>query len=348
MLYLQMIYFCLLMLLVPLGVGTLLVDDESVFSPATYLSGLCTCFAAYEVIGLFFSMVLETSLTALTVCWGVPMLLLSILGWNRAVKKYRQGIKYHKSYTKTEKILLAAVVAIVSLQVLRAVTGLVTNNDDFMYCAQATTATYTDTINQYQPHTGKPTDPRQGYYYLALWPILWGSMSQVTSIHPAIIMRTLLPIFMIPSAYLATYLVLKEVFRGNREKALAATLLLIVAYEVMACNDGMKQWWLLLLSWFGKSVAPNLICPFLLYAFLRIEDAERKGTQKKLWVLLFIVCLAGCLAAVSCYPMIPFFLGVFGIAHWIRTRNTKNLFRLFCCTIPCTALFICSTFMKSY
>lgn len=343
--YLKAVWFCVLMLFVPTGVGALFFSKEKRLSAETYLMGLCVCFSAYEVLGLFCSMVLETSLTVLTATWSALVGLLSIGGWYGLVKN-SNAIKAQRCtavvLSGTGKIGIAIFFLLVALQTIRAVTGQVVNNDDAFYCAQATTAVYTNTVNQYVPFTGVPTNPRTGYYYIALWPILWASMSQLTSLHPAIVMRTLLPIFMIPGAYASVYVVCKKLFNDCKEKAYAAVCILALIYEVVGCNDGMKQWWLLLLSWYGKSVAPNLIFPFLVYLFLCQASAETKEDQNKYWLMVLFTCMAGCLVAVSFYPMLIFAMGILSVSEWIRKKDWSIFPKAFICVLPCMVLLVWS------
>lgn len=351
MFHLQAFWFCTLLLFMPLGIGTLLLPNRKIYAPEVYLSGLCTSFALYEVIGLVCSMVFETSMTFLTVIWTVPTILLALLGWGRWGKEYRKNLstKQKPSFKKIEWILFLIVLLPMLIEVLRAVTGLVTNVDDSFYCTQSTTALYTNTINQYNPMIGVQTvNPRRGQYYIPLWPIYWASISQLTGIHPAIIMRTLLPIFLIPCAYAAAFLVFRELFDGNIKKSLTAILLLELSYETISCSDGMKQWWLMLCSWFGKSTAPNLICPFLVYLFLYMERAEPHKEQNRFWLLIGLTCIGGCLVAGSCFTMIPFLLGVLSIGHLLRTHDVVLCAKMFCCVVPCILLIVWSLSVPAY
>ena len=49
---LQVVWFYLLMLIVPLGIGGLFFPERSVISPVSYLAGLATAWGTYEIIGL--------------------------------------------------------------------------------------------------------------------------------------------------------------------------------------------------------------------------------------------------------------------------------------------------------
>ena len=322
MLYLKMGIFCIMMLFVPLGTGNLLTAGKKDSTFSTYLAGLCTAFSIYQIICFICSVFFETSLTFATGLWTIVTIVICVLGWKRWLDtKSAFQIRLLSSSMKERTILMAFVLIVLLLQVVRAVTGLVTNVDDCTYAAQATTAIYTDTINQYRESTGFKIESGFDYHYTAMWPILWASVSQLTGIHPAIIMRTILPLFMIPCAYMASYLLFKELFEQNTEKALWGVLLLEISYEIVSCNDGMKQWWLLLCSWLGKSVAPNFICPLLVYDFLRTAREKTKKEQNRWWLIMSMTCIGGCLTSGSCFMMIPFLLGIMTLEHCAKVHD---------------------------
>ena len=64
---LQVVWFYLLMLIVPLGIGGLFFPERSILSPVSYLAGLATAWGTYEIIGLPCALLFKTSLTTLTV-----------------------------------------------------------------------------------------------------------------------------------------------------------------------------------------------------------------------------------------------------------------------------------------
>ena len=341
----QTALFFALMLLVPLGLGKLIFPDKAIHSPLVYLTGLCAAFAAYQILVLPCSLVFNTTLTFATALWAVPTAAASLVGWGMTIKNHSWAPEGRLKLTKKEVLLLALVLLVLLLEVGRAVTGLVANGDDSDYCAQATTSLYTNSINHYEPQTGKPVAPLdqiEPHHKVSLWAILWASMTQIVGIHPAILMRTFLPAFMIPGAYAAVYLLFKELFEKNTEKALAAVFFLEVAYEVMSCNDGMKQWWLILVSWFGKSVVPNMICPLLIYLILCVQKKPGKAMENRLWIAIALAVWAGCLAGASAFTMLPFLLAIFGLVQLVEKRDLLFCVKLGCCILPCVALLLSS------
>ena len=77
---LQVVWFYLLMLAVPLAIGGLLFPERSILFPVSYLAGLATAWGTYEIIGLPCALLFKTSLTTLTVLWSAVMILLTIAG----------------------------------------------------------------------------------------------------------------------------------------------------------------------------------------------------------------------------------------------------------------------------
>ncbi|WP_418760904.1 DUF6077 domain-containing protein [Gemmiger sp.] len=341
---LQVVWFYLLMLIVPLAIGGLFFPERSVISPVSYLAGLATAWGTYEIIGLPCALLFKTSLTTLTVLWSAVMILLTIAGVLVRYTHGRMALLPAKGLqlSRTARILLTLVIVMVVLQTARTVTGYFLAFDDSDYLAQSTTALYTNTINQYEPQTGRQVDildQIEPHHKIALWGIIWATMTQLTGIHPSILCRTLLPVIVIPAAYIIMYLILKDMFGGEEEKPLAGLLFLQIAYELGSCGGGVRQWWLLMYSWYGKTVTAMLICPFILYLFLILENETNKKHQLQLWVLLALTAWAGCMVAASSFLMVPFLLGVLGLCHFVRKRNLLFCIKLGICIIPCLALY---------
>ena len=343
MFILQVIWFYALLLFVPLGIGQLFYPEKRLYSPAVYIMGLFTAFAVYEIIGLVCALVFKTSLTLLTVLWSIAMAVLCGLGWWNARKK-RSGLVLERlQLSHTACVLLIFICLIIAVEAFRAVTGFTDAWDDSDYMAQATTSLYTNTINQYEPQTGNAGELlnfSEPHHKVALWSILWASMTQLTGIHPAILMRTLLPVIIFPCAYGAVYLVLKELFNGDMEKSLIGVFFLQVSYEIISAGGGMKQWWLILYSWYGKSVTANLISPILLFLFLCLWRETDRKKQRPLWVMTAITAWAGCLVAASAFLMVPFMLGVLGLAYLLLKRDLIFCVKLGCCALPCLFLYV--------
>ena len=144
---LQTILFFALMLLVPVGLGKLVFPDKAIHSPLVYLVGLCAAFAAYQILVLPCSLVFNTTLTFATALWAIPVAALSLYGWVKTVRRNSWLPNGKLRFTKKETLILLLVLLVLFVEVGRAVTGLVVNGDDSDYCAQATTALYTNSIN---------------------------------------------------------------------------------------------------------------------------------------------------------------------------------------------------------
>lgn len=342
----QVVWFYALMLVVPLAIGGLYFPDRKVVSPVSYFAGLFTAWGAYEILGLPCALLFKTSLTALTVVWSAVTLLLAAVGVYMRMRRARtQGgcaLIGRPQLSRTGWLLLAAVVLLLAMQTARIVNGYTISWDDSDYMAQSTTALYTNTINEYEPQTGLHVgilNQVEVHHKISLWGILWASMSQLTGIHPAILCRTLLPVIVFPGCYLLIYLLLKDMFEGDAERSLFGVFFLMVFYEFASGGNGLRQWWLFLYSWYGKTVAAMLVCPFILYLFLLLERETDRLRSRRLWCLMAVTAWAGCTAAASAFLMVPFLLGVLGLGHFIRKRDFLFCVKLGVCIVPCMALY---------
>lgn len=339
---LQVIWFYALMLFVPLGIGKLIFPEKRAWSPVVYPTGLLTIWALYEIIGVPCAILFKTKLTTLTVLWSIIVAVLAVLGCRSAWKKRGSLGAAKLELSKVELALAVLICLVIVFETARAATGYVLAWDDSDYVAQATTSLYTNTINQYEPQTGVAVElleQREPHHKIALWSIFWASVTHVTGIHPAILMRTLFSVIFYPCVYAVVYLTLKELFENNREKALTGLLLIQLFYEAAACGAGQKQWWFLQYNWYGKTVTAMLICPFLYYLFLLLQKEQDKRRQHWLWLLTALTAWAGCLVAASAFLMVPFLLGVLGIAHFIQHRDFPFCIKLGCCMLPCLVLY---------
>ena len=115
---LQVIWFYLLMLTIPLGIGGLFFPTRSMISPVCYLAGLATAWGTYEIIGLPCALLFKTSLTTLTVLWSAVMILLTVAGILVRYTHGQMALLPAKGLqlSRTTRILLALVIVMVVLQ----------------------------------------------------------------------------------------------------------------------------------------------------------------------------------------------------------------------------------------
>ena len=96
--------------------------------------------------------------------------------------------------------------------------------------------------------------------------------------------RQILPLFELPLACYAGWLIVRHIFRENRTKALLAFLYLqlfmIAAAETV--GGATNEWWQVVDIWSGKALAFNIVSPLVLWLLFEIEDCTEDVYKRQL------------------------------------------------------------------
>ena len=336
-------WLVLVLIVLPFGTGWLLIPGAS--RSQIYLTGMCASWGLYEILALLFHCALWP-LSVMTGVWVGICAAAACVGFYRRRRDLRGMWDLSSTgVTRAEGFLSALVILLVLVQALHvALSTFYGNWDDSTYCAIATTSWYTNTANRCSPNTGTPGGILYGgKYVLAFWPVFSASLAQLTGIHPAIVFRTLMPLFEIPLAYGIAWLLARFFFPKDRKKALWAIVVLngitLVAAEKMGQN--CAEWWLKVNPWTGKAIASNIMVPLILWILFHLEETAGMDEQCLWWCSLFMACLASCMVAGTMFVLVPAELAVWGIFYLFRTRRWKDVGYFLVCGTPaltCTLL----------
>lgn len=328
-------WFVLVLAVLPFGIGELLVESRN--KAQIYLTGLCASWGLYEIFAFVFHCTLWP-LSVMTGLWVGSCTVMAGLGFYRCRADLRALRKVYPVKMSRGEWLLTAFVAVLLLTQTAHVclSTFYGNWDDSTYCAISTTSWYTNTVNRYSPNTGTLGKILySGKYSLALWPVFSASLAQLTGVHPAIVFRTLMPVFEVPLAYGVLYLLARFFFPESRKKALCsivcAQILTMVSADKMGQNSA--EWWLMVNPWTGKAVASNIMVPLILWIMFNLEEAAGTQEARYWWRSLFFACLASCLVAGTMYVLAPVELIIWGVFYLVRTRRWKDI----CCFLVCGA-----------
>lgn len=211
------------------------------------------------------------------------------------------------------------------------------NWDDQTYVANAVGTWQTDLVNRVAPYSGSA---RAAFYdrkyVIAGWPIYSSMLAILSGVHPAIIFRTLLPIFEIPAAIGIIYLLLKEFFPKSQKKALLGVVYYI--FFALAVSEKMggncSEWWLFVNCWTGKALSFNVVIPLVLWLLLRLEKEPVGKTRTAYWITLFLVSGAACNIAATMFLILPIEIGTWGIFSLYRTRRWDDIWKFTLCVVP--------------
>lgn len=339
----RVLAFAALLVLLPMGAGYVFFHKGQLDRGLTFLFGVCAVLALFEVIYIPFFL-LGLSFSLLTAVFFVAACAFALLGLVlRGNYASAHPAAPRAPLSRREGLLAIGVGLIILWQIARTTFGAGTwNIDDGWYIALTNTALYTDDIMRTDPLTGFPLDYVEHMaeylsYVFSPWPLFWGCFCRLLSFAPTVLMRTMLPGFIIILFYYVMLRLAMFFFRDSRETALTALLLFAVFCEIAGVAMNLKYTWIICYPWMGKAFGPSIISPLALLFFLLIEDADAQR-QKALWLCIFVANIAGCMAASSCAEMTLMFLGCWGLIYIIRTRDFSALWRLCAVSMPSVAL----------
>lgn len=330
------VVFVLLFFLIPFGIGNVLVRSKS-FS-LTMIGGLFFSFCVFEILSLIFHVTMG-SLRLQVALWCVVCIVIALIGWRKAGRGERPKLKKEETWTQTEKILLLVAVALIVLQTMNTVLNVYYGNwDDETYCGTAVTSWYTDTVDRYAPGIGVKREAFYSEYYnIATWPVYSSMLAVLTGLHPAIIFRTVLPLFEIPFTYYIVYLLIRVFWKDCRAKALLSLiyfqLFTLLTAEHMPQTS--SEWWSVVNCWTGKALMSSIMTPLILWLMIQLEENQKvKTSTDAIWRALFFVCWAGCFISASLFFVIPLELALWGGFYLLRTKRWKDFTKLVVCVLP--------------
>lgn len=330
------------LVLLPLGMGYALLHNSGFDRGLIFLFGVCALLALFEVIYLPF-FVLGGAFSFMTAIFFVLASACAVLGFFLNSRQPKLTVQKVPLSTR-ERICLALFALVALWQMVRVTFGAGSwNIDDAWYLGLANTAIYADDVMRTDPTTGfalnyfEHMDENLAYVF-SPWPLFLAMFAKLFSFHVLVLARTILPCFFIALFYYVVYRLVAFFFKGVREKALMALLLLSVFYEICAVAMNLRYTWAICYPWMGKAFGPSIICPLALYCFLLVEEETARGKRRWLWVGVFLANLAGCMVASSSAEMSLMLLGCWGLAYVLRTRDFSAIWKLALGVSPSVAL----------
>ena len=236
-----------------------------------------------------------------------------------------------RAYSLEEKIYIALILLCILGQLVMVFIYASMDADDFYYNAQALTSQMFGTMYRIDVNTGRSTvlDIRHA---LALFPMWEAFVSTVSGIHIAILAHKIVPFILIPLSYYLVYRIGGELFGEDHKAQLIFTLLMNIWRVFGFVSYYTTETFFLLRTWQGKSVAGNLILPFIVWIYLRMyrEDISKVGA--KAHILLALLILASGSSSSLAVLLSCMMTGLVGLLLYIRDRVFIILkYQLLCC-----------------
>lgn len=328
--------FFFALLFVPLGVGKALLRKQGVL--LSIICGFAASLLYFEILMLIFH-ALGASFRVMVWLWSVPCGLVAAYGIFQSTRSKNSVAMLKKSSWDAISVLLLTTVLLLTVGITLNTVFNTTyvNWDDQTYVANAVGTWQTDQVNRVAPYSGSARAPfYDRKYVIAGWPIYSSMLAVLSGVHPAIIFRTLLPLFEIPAAIGIVFLLLKEFFPKGQKKALLGVLYYI--FFALAVSGKMggncSEWWLFVNCWTGKALSFNVVVPLVLWLLLRLEKEPVGKVRTACWITLFFVSGAACNIAATMFMILPIELGIWGSVYLYRTKHWRDAWKLTLCAAP--------------
>ena len=335
MLVIKSFLFLLSYLIIAILIGDILGFGKKNNLFLTIANGVVVLWAIFEVVSLIFAK-LGFKLSTLTKTFLILFIVLVI--WKYFIKgktELLKSIKETLSFPWKNNILKSIMLFLIFLQVISVSLLWHEDLDDATYVGIPVTSYYTDTINKISPDTGEEVELETfGEYALSEFPVFWAMWSQVFHIHPAILMRTILPIFLIPLSYVIYWCIGNEILEKNSEKywfiIFVSIINLFGGFSVRSTSS-----FLLYRIWQGKAVLCNIVIP--LYYYYYIEG--RRDKRDCVWYIeMYIIVLSACMTSFSGVLIMPIIIGVCSILDLLYKEPMKNVILFGGSMISCVIL----------
>ena len=302
---------------------------ENIFFRKTFLSGYLLLFALFELLTVPMTY-LHLPFHVLVWIFAAVSILLAGIGLIRQrTEIWNCLIKLPSSIRPDWTMLIAFAVILVQT----AVTVLCWHSDadDSFYVGTATTTVATDRIFEVDAYTGELYESFPSRYVLSPFPIWVAFISRVIQMHPATTAHTVLPLALIPLAYVV-YSLIGEMFFPKDKKKQGVFLL---AMGVIMMSSWYSVYtpgtFLLVRIWQGKAVLASTILPAVFYLCSRL--LVLKNSQKD-WVVLVCAMTAGFMVSTMGIMLPVLCVAVVGFLFGLLKKNWGGLIRSILACVP--------------
>ena len=205
------------------------------------------------------------------------------------------------------------------------------DRDDPTYVGTALSILHTNTLSGVNPYTGIPYEGFAWRRVMSPFPHYWAFLSRLLFLHPAIIARTFLPVFLYVFCFCIFYNLGKRLFDGNVQKAASFVLVYQILIVITSTSESAQGFWYLLAIHWGKALVAVAFIPLCIYQYLKLTSPDSRRID---WAFLFAIVLATCLVSSMGISLSAITIGLLGIVHLILKRDIKHVCYMAICCIP--------------
>lgn len=202
--------------------------------------------------------------------------------------------------------------------------------DTSQYIGQISTAVYTNTMNQYEPYSGKMISSFNWKDCFVVYEMHSAAICRLLHIHPLIFFHRILANIEITLVSVIYYNIAMLLFRQDKKKA-NTTLILMTVLNLFSYSLFTWSGFLFIRTAESKSMLANVILPLLLLWVIYIV----KEKDNRIYILLFGTAAMGLGISKSGAFVIPAALVLYSIPVFRRDSFWGTVLRLSACFAPC-------------
>ena len=340
---LQIVFVLLWLVVLPVILGLPLLALQENGQPKesllfAYLYGILFMLAFFWALALPM-ILLKCSFLWLVVFWlvflfGCGAASMIFLLWKKRWAGIREKLKASLLFIWEKKnlMLCLAVIGILFQTVMLTVFSHVDDDDSF-YVATAVTTWSEHSMYVIDPYTGRLYSHFPWRYFTSPFPVFVAAISQITGLHPAIMAHTILPILLIPLAYLLYWVFFGALF-GEEDMERRSWFLLFLCLMVFFGAKSVYSMpaFLTFRIWQGKAILASILIPF---AFTLGRVFLNRNLGKKEIFLLLLLSMGAALVSSMGVVLMPIVYGVIFLPEAVRQKKISVLFKAVLACLPC-------------
>lgn len=204
--------------------------------------------------------------------------------------------------------------------------------DDAFFVSRALTTIESNSLSLHNPYTGLELEAFLWRYVLSPYAIYHSFLSELTSIHPAILTRIVFPIVLLFFVISVYYCIGESLYQSDKKNAIRFVYYSTLVFAFSGIFIGSYGYFGILYLHMGKSLLYVGLIPMCFYMYTRLFWQEQQ--QRADWILLFALMLASALASSMSIILMTICVGIFGLIRLIVKKDIRNTVYLAITCVP--------------
>ncbi len=255
----------------------------------------------------------------------------------RGIGRRDASFQENKEKDPVAVFLWICVIALIMVQMFSALTLVYADGDDAYYVAVSVSTESSNRMYAHLVYTGGPAAEMDVRHCLAPMPVWVAYLARVCGIRTVIMAKTVLPVVLILMSHAVYFLLGQRLFSDSGRKHALFMLVIQILVIFGGYSIYSAQNFLLVRTSQGKAILANIVLPFLLLLFLMLAEQMEEGKKPdfRLWIMVGLSMICGCLCSTQGTLLTCIFLMAAGICMAACFRRW-NIFvwTTGCCLVP--------------